>query len=133
MGVGSRTLDDLLRKLEAPAPSPCGGAAAALTAAMAASLVAMVARGTSGWDEGASVAERATALRAELLDLAREDTEAVAGLVRLGRLPEAERAAALERAVRSPEAIHDAALKIAALAELAVTNGKPTMSVDASA
>src|SRR5262245_60085108 len=100
---------------------------------MGASLVAMVARGAPDWDEGASVADRATGLRAELLDLASEDTEAVAGRIRLGRLPEAERAAALERAIRSPAAIHDAALKVAWLAELAVTHGKPGMRADADA
>jgi len=127
------TLEGLLAQLEAPAPSPCGGATAAITAAMAGSLVAMVARAARDWEEGASVADRAGELRAELLDLAWEDTQAITGLIRFERLPEAERPAALARAVQTPSAIHDAALKIAALAELAVTHGKAGMRADADA
>jgi methenyltetrahydrofolate cyclohydrolase len=127
------TLEELLGQLEAPGPSPCGGATAALTAAMAGSLVAMVARGAPAWEEGASVAERATELRDRLVDLAWADTQAVAGLLELKRLPEDERAQAIERAIESPAAIHSAAQEVAALAELAESHGKPVMRADATA
>jgi methenyltetrahydrofolate cyclohydrolase len=133
MALGEHTLDDLLRQLEAPAPSPCGGATAALTAAMAASLVAMVARGTPAWGEGAGVAERAAEVREDLVNLAWADTQAVAGLHELKRLSEDGRARALELAIGSPTAIEEAARTVVALAELAETHGKPVMRADATA
>jgi formiminotetrahydrofolate cyclodeaminase len=133
MSFADHTLDELLQLLEAPAPSPCGGATAAITAAMACSLVAMVARGAGTWEEGESVAAQATALRTQLLDLARLDAEAVAGLVRLARLPEAERSDALEQAIGVPAKIRDAAGEAAALAALAEENGKAGMRADATA
>ena len=133
MSFAGHTLDQLLQQLEAPAPSPCGGATAAITAAMACSLVAMVARGAEGWERGWAVATRAIELRAQLLDLARQDAEAVAGLVQLARLPAPERSQALERAIRVPTEIRDAARETAGLAELAEANGKSGMRADATA
>ena len=133
MGLGHHTLEELLAQLEAPAPSPCGGASAGITAAMAASLVAMVARGTPLWEDGTRVAGRATELRDRLLELAWADTQAVAGLLQLGRLSDAERSQAIERAIESPAAIHQAALEVAALAALTELHGKPVMRADATA
>jgi formiminotetrahydrofolate cyclodeaminase len=133
LSLGERTLDELLTELAAPAPSPCGGATAALTAAMACSLVAMVARGASGWNDADATAAKAIELRGELLALAREDTEAVSGLIGLRRLPAAERSEAIERAIRAPAAIHQAAAEAAELAALAGEHGKRVMRADASA
>jgi methenyltetrahydrofolate cyclohydrolase len=133
LSLGERTLDELLAELAAPAPSPCGGATAALTAAMACSLVAMVACGASGWSEANATAGRAIELRAELLGLAGEDTDAVAGLIGLGRLTAAERSEALERAIRAPTAIQQAAAEAADLAALAEEHGKRIMRADATA
>lgn len=133
MSFAGHTLDELLQELEAPAPSPCGGATAAITAAMACSLVAMVARGAQRWDEAATVAARATELRGQLLDLAQQDAEAVAGLVQLGRLTASEQTDALEQAIRVPAEIREAANETAALAERAERNGKSTMRADATA
>ncbi len=123
MGVADSTLDELLARLAAPAPSPCGGATAALTAAMASSLVAMVAAGSPGWEEGLAVETRARELRGRLVELAERDTEAVAGLVALRRLGPAERAGAIERAAR----------EAASLAALAEASGKRGMRADATA
>ena len=133
MSFAGYTLDELLQQLEAPAPSPCGGATAAITAAMACSLVAMVARGAGGWDEGETVAARATELRARLLDLAQRDAEAVAGLVQLGGLTATKQAEALERAIRVPVEIREAANETVALAERAERHGKAAMRADATA
>jgi formiminotetrahydrofolate cyclodeaminase len=133
VSVADQTLDDFLAALAAPAPSPCGGATAAITAAMAASLVIMVARGSRDWQEGAAAEASAAELRDRLLCLARADTEAVAGLLALGRLAEPERAEALERAIRVPASIAAAARETAALAELAEAHGKRVMSADAHA
>jgi len=127
------TIDELLDQLAAPAPSPCGGATAAITAAMASALVEMVASGSHDWAEGERVAARASELRARLLELAWRDTQAVAGLVRLGRLPATERSDALEQAVRVPDEIDEAARETAVLAALAETAGKHTMRADATA
>jgi methenyltetrahydrofolate cyclohydrolase len=133
VSFAGHTLDELLQQLEAPAPSPCGGATAAITAAMACSLVAMVARGAEGWDEAATVAARAIELRAQLLDLAQQDAEAVAGLVRLGRLTASEQSDALERAIRVPAEIREAANETVTLAERAEGHGKAAMRADATA
>ncbi len=100
---------------------------------MAGSLVAMVARGASAWEDGARIAGRATALREALPELARAETQAVRGLLPPGRLPEAEQAAVRERAIQSPAAIEEAAREVAELAELAEVNGKPAMRADATA
>ncbi len=133
MGVADSTLDELLARLAAPAPSPCGGATAALTAAMASSLVAMVAAGSPGWEEGLAVETRARELRGRLVELAERDTEAVAGLVALRRLGPAERAGAIERATRVPTEIGEAAREAASLAALAEASGKRGMRADATA
>jgi formiminotetrahydrofolate cyclodeaminase len=133
MSMREHTLDELLVQLSAPAPSPCGAATAAITAAMACSLVAMVAEGTPSWQEGTNVATRATDLRERLLDLAVRDTEAVAALVKLGRLAADERAEAIERAIRVPLAIGEASRETAMLAALAETHGKAAMRADATA
>ena len=133
MRFADHTLHELLSELAAPAPSPCGGATAAITAAMACSLIAMVARGAPSWDAGAETESRATELRAHLLELAQQDTEAVAGLLQLADLAPAERSAAIELAIRVPTAIAQAARETAALAELAETHGKRVMRADAAA
>ena len=72
----ARALDRFLDELEAPAPSPCGGTAAAVAAAMAASLVTMVARGSGDWADGAGIASQARALRSRLTALGDEDAAA---------------------------------------------------------
>jgi formiminotetrahydrofolate cyclodeaminase len=104
-----------------------------MTAAMASSLVAMVARGARDWDAGEATATRALELRDRLVALAQEDTDAGAGLVRLGSMAEAERAETLADAIRVPAAIADAATETAALAELAEAHGRPAMGPDATA
>src|SRR4029079_14797952 len=102
LSLGEHTLQELLGELAAPVPSPCGGTTAAMTAAMASSLVAMVARGARDWDAREATAKRALELRDRLVALAQEDTDAVAGLVRLASMAEAERAETLADAIRVP-------------------------------
>ena len=63
VGRAAPGLDEFLDALEAPAPSPCGGSAAAVAAAMAASLVTMVARSSPGWADAPGIATQARALR----------------------------------------------------------------------
>jgi glutamate formiminotransferase/formiminotetrahydrofolate cyclodeaminase len=134
------TLDDLLDGLEAAAPSPAGGTAAAVTAAMAASLVAMVGRGSTAWPAGADVAERATALRQRLRVLGTEDVDAFADVLAAYRArraePErgdAELVAFLLRASEVPLEITERAADVTELAGAAAQDGHGSMRPDAVA
>lgn len=66
----------LLERLASEAPTPGAGAVAALTAAMAAGLVSMVASASPAWSDGAAVAAQAQALRRRLAPLAAANAEA---------------------------------------------------------
>jgi formiminotetrahydrofolate cyclodeaminase len=134
------SLDALLDDMEAPAPSPCGGTAAAISAAMAAALVAMVGRGSSAWGQGADVAARAGALRTRLTTLGSDDTVAFAQVLAAMRdrsgAPEQRNAvlgAALLRAAEVPLHIGEAAAEVAELAALAALEGAPHLQPDAAA
>jgi len=91
---GGPTLDGWLENLEAGTPAPGGGSAAALAGALAAALVAMVARLTTGRKayvgvEGrvATILAEADALRAQLRRLVDEDAEAYARVSAAYRRP----------------------------------------------
>ena len=134
------TLDAFLDALEAPAPSPCGGTAAAVSAAMAAALVAMVGRGSETWPDGAGIAAQAKALRTRLMILG-EDDATVFGQVlvtmrdRSGTPAQRDFAlgAALVRAAEVPLRIGEAAADVAELAALAAIEGAPHLRPDAAA
>ena len=134
--LGTSTVDRLLDQLAAPAPGPAGASAAALAAAMAASLVEMVARGTAEWDEAGRVADRAGELRARLVELAEEDTDAVARVLELFRGPKPapadDLALGLVAASRPPLEIAGAAAEVASLARAAADEGKRVMRADAT-
>jgi formiminotetrahydrofolate cyclodeaminase len=83
MKIQDQKLVDFLDAVASKTPTPGGGAVAAVTGAMAASLVEMVCNLTIGkksypevQDEMIRVAERASELSQELLDLADKDSEA---------------------------------------------------------
>jgi glutamate formiminotransferase/formiminotetrahydrofolate cyclodeaminase len=129
----------LLDALEAPAPSPCGGSAAALGGAMGAALVALVCRASTDWAEAPGIAAQATTLRARLVELADEDVRAfAAALEALDAAGEAGGSRdrllglALERAADVPLAIAGAASDVAELAALAAAEGKPGLQPDAA-
>ena len=133
-------LDPFLDELEAPAPSPCGGSAAAAAAAMAASLVTMVARGSSRWADGADVALRAQALRARLTTLGDDDAVAfeqvLAAMGNRSGTPEQRDLAvgtALLHAAEVPLRIAEAAADVAGVAAVAAAEGSPKMRSDATA
>ncbi|MGI9111310.1 MAG: cyclodeaminase/cyclohydrolase family protein [Gaiellaceae bacterium] len=113
-------LDEFLDALAARGPVPAAGAAAAVCAAMAGSLVAMAARTSPDWEESGGVAAQAEALRARVTPLALADSEAYADVLAAlastggGRRPDL--AAALRRASEVPLAIAEAAADTATLA-----------------
>lgn len=131
----------LLDGLAAPAPSPAGGTAAAVVAAMAASLVTMVGKGSPGWPEGAAVADRAAALRDRLLLLGGEDVQAFGEVLTAYRASrefepgerERELAGALLRASEVPLEIARCAADVAELAVGAAGAGRRPMRPDAEA
>ncbi len=130
----------VLDALEAPAPSPCGGSAAALGAAMGAALAALVCRASSEWDDAPGIAAQATTLRARLVELADEDVRAFGAVLEAmdaardsGGRRDRLLGVALERAAEVPLAIAAAAADVAELAALAATEGKAALQPDATA
>ncbi len=108
---GTLRVDEFLRALGSSEPTPGGGTAAAVSGAMGAALVEMVAALTLSKEKFVEahpairvIAEAASAARAELLALAREDAEAYETVVTARRLP---RETEDEKAARS-RAISDA-------------------------
>jgi formiminotetrahydrofolate cyclodeaminase len=135
-------LRDFLDMLAGEGPAPAGGSAAALTVAMSAGLVAMVARASKGhWDEAGGVVGQAETLRARITPLAQADADAYVEALRAlrGREQLEERyrdqqlRAALERAAEIPLRIAEAGADLACLAALLVENGNPEVRADAAA
>jgi glutamate formiminotransferase/formiminotetrahydrofolate cyclodeaminase len=142
------SLAEFLEALASDAPTPGGGTAAAVAAAMGASLAEMVAAVTLSKEKYAAahdavrpIAEAARAARREFLALAREDSEAYDLVVAARRLPKgteeekAERAKRIETANRQATEVpmrtaRAAARLLAALPEL-VETGNPNAASDA--
>jgi formiminotetrahydrofolate cyclodeaminase len=85
-----QSLGDFLGELAARLPAPGAGAAAALEAALAASLVAMVGRFTTAEEHAATVGEivaAADSRREECLDAAAQDEKAFAAVAEAMKLP----------------------------------------------
>jgi methenyltetrahydrofolate cyclohydrolase len=129
--------------------TPAGGAVAALTAAMASSLVVMVAGLTTRREKYAAVhryaqevLDRADVLRADLLELARQDAIVIAEYLDALTLPQATefertardaaRRAALLEAARVQLELLDYAAEVSALAEAMVGSGVATAIGDAA-
>lgn len=88
------SLDEFLAALASEEPAPGGGTAAAVSGALGAALVEMVAALTLGKEKFADahaavrpIAEAASVARREMLDLAREDAQAFEAVVAARRLP----------------------------------------------
>ena len=135
-------LGELLDTLAGETPAPGGGSAAAIVVAMAAGLVAKVARSSLGyWDEAGGVIGQAETFRARVAPLAQADAEAYDEALSAlrGREELAERyrdqqlRAALERAAEIPMRIAETGCDLACLAALLVENGNPEVRADAAA
>jgi formiminotetrahydrofolate cyclodeaminase len=91
------TIDEFLAALAAPTPAPGGGAAAAISGAIAAALVEMVAglslkKSADGSDAALQqrTAEQMATIRRELLTLADDDAQAYDAFIHAMRLPKGE-------------------------------------------
>lgn len=147
---GKLSLEKFLDALASDAPTPGGGTAAAAAGAMGAALAEMVAALTLSKEKYAAshdamrpIAEAARVARAELLSLAREDSEAYESVVAARRLPkETEEqkaaraqkvAAANKHAAEVPMRTARAAVRLlSALPDLAA-KGNPNAVSDAGA
>lgn len=114
----------MLDELAAEGPIPAGGAAAAISAAMAASLVGMTARASPDWEGAGGVLAQVQVVRTRLMSLALADSEAYARVLEArrpgGDLAPDERdirlGFALGRAAELPLAIAEAAADTVELA-----------------
>ncbi|MGH3998219.1 MAG: cyclodeaminase/cyclohydrolase family protein, partial [Pseudonocardiaceae bacterium] len=133
-------VNDLLDRFAAKQPAPGAGAAAALTAAMAAGLLGMAARfSTAQLIDSAGRAVYADRIRDQVAALAEQDTEAYQAVLAAFALPsepdsEVRRRQirrTLERAARVPTEIAEAASGIATEAVQLVQRGNPNLRGDA--
>jgi methenyltetrahydrofolate cyclohydrolase len=141
----SRLLDlsvrDLLDGIAAEAPTPGGGALAALTGACAAGLLEMAARNSPDWELRGAVVAQAQTLRERLTELAPLNDEVYEQALAALGLPEAvDRTArreligsSLERAAAFPLAIAEASANVAELAAVVSEDGDPRVRADATA
>lgn len=128
---------DILAQEEAPG----GGSAAAVTVAMAAGLVVMVARASKDhWEEAGGAIGQAETFRARVAPLAQADAEVYKDALTILRRREevSERYRdqtlrdALERSAEIPTRIVEAGCDLACLAALLVKNGNPEVRADAA-
>jgi len=142
-------LGELLARLASDAPTPAGGALAAITAAGAAAMVEMGAtltlkheRYRGAWPDMEAARARAAELRVELVRLVDADAHAYAGVIEAMRLPQGDDAArdaraaamadALVAAARPPLAMLAAAAEIAELAAGVAERGNVNLLGDAT-
>lgn len=135
-------LGDVLDTLASEGPAPGGGSTAAITVAMAAGLVTMVARASKGhWEEAGGVIGQAEAFRARVAPLVQADADAYVEALSALRGREALEAryrdqqlrAVLEQAAEIPLQIAETGSDLACLAALLVQYGNPEVRADAAA
>jgi methenyltetrahydrofolate cyclohydrolase len=132
---------DFLDLLAAEEPSPAGGSAAALCVAMAAALLAKVAKASPDWPDARAVVAQAERLRRRTAPLAQSDAdvyeEALAALHLPEQLePEVREMAlgqVLARAAEIPLVIAEAGADVACLAAQVADRGTPERRGDAVA
>jgi methenyltetrahydrofolate cyclohydrolase len=130
---------EFLDLIAAREPAPGGGAAAALTGALAAGLVAMAARFSHArLAASAGIARQADELRARAAGLADQDAAAFREVLDAYRRPRdgdgggrrRRIAAALDGAARVPLEIAEIAAEVAGLAEAVAAGGNPNLRGD---
>ena len=137
----SLSVRELLDAAASEAPTPGGGSVAALVGALAAAVVEMAARASTGWTEAGAVVAQAAALRRRLEELAPANDEAyehaIAALgAPTGRSQEQRDwmlSSSLDRAAALPLAVAEAASCVAELASVVADAGDPQWRADAAA
>jgi formiminotetrahydrofolate cyclodeaminase len=147
--LASKTVTELLDAFASPAPTPGGGSAAALSGAVGASLLAMVAampKTKNGTPEDRAALDEALprlqALQKRLTSLIDEDAASYDGVVAAYKLPKAtdDEKAARKRAVQAamrhatdiPLETFRAALALVPLGRVVAEHGNPNAKSDAS-
>ena len=132
----SAVVSDLVAGLANDEDPPAGGAVSAVTAALAASLVAKLARHSrSGWAEAGATVAQADALRARSVSLGAEGASAYRAALAVldaGERSDDEIAHALDRAADVPLRIARTACDVALLAAAVSEAGLPALGADAA-
>jgi methenyltetrahydrofolate cyclohydrolase len=131
----------LLDELASASPAPAAGSAAAVVVAMAAALVEMGARRSTGWEDATGVAAQARAIRRRIVPLVQDDSDAyAASLAALASIEDAPGSGRDEAIASALTGAADVALSIARagtdtafLAELVADRGEPSGRDDAQA
>jgi methenyltetrahydrofolate cyclohydrolase len=134
-------LREFLERLAAEEPAPAGGSAAALGVAMAAALIAKVARVSTGWPDAPAVVAQADRLRRRTAPLAQSDAEAYEEAIAALHLPDQLEpevrnlalSQVLARAAEIPLVIAEAGADVACLAAEVADRGAPERRGDAVA
>jgi formiminotetrahydrofolate cyclodeaminase len=122
-------IQEFLDRLAARTPAPGGGGAAAVTAALAAGLVAMAARfSVTQLPEASDLAVRADELRRRAADLADIDARAYQAVL---DAPSGQRREALVGAAAVPLEISEIGARVAEMAQLVAEAGNPNLRGDA--
>lgn len=136
------TITNWLDSLAAQTPTPGGGAVAALSAAIAAAQLGMVAAYTTGvkWqdreEQMKEFVEETTALRSQALELMQADAEAFSKVGAAYQLPKdsPERAEAIQQALAQaadpPSKVARLAARVVEVAEDLATSGNPNVISD---
>lgn len=135
-----QSLATFVEEVSARTPAPGGGAVAAISVGMSASLVGMAARFSDEYFDAAyDLAEKADVLRDEVVQLAQADGEAYSELLRAYRIPRDDPgqdeaiAEAAQEAARIPLEISAYAGEVALLAARLADEGNPNLNGDAVA
>lgn len=139
MKIQDQKIGEFLDSVASKSPTPGGGAVAAVTGAMAASLVEMVCNLTIGkksypevQDEMIRVAERASELSQDLLDLADKDSEAFDNVMEAYKTEDKDKIkGALLTAIEVPEKTAEYSENVRELAEIVAELGNKNAHSDA--
>lgn len=139
MRLTDLSLREVLAALGSDSPAPGAGAAAGLTVAFAAAVVAKVAGLSPDWEDLAGAAAQARSLCLRALELADIDARAYAAVLKArddapgldSRLGDARLGTALEHAAESPLLLAGTACDTAMLGALVADEGEPSMKADA--
>ncbi len=139
MRLTDLSLREVLAALASDSPAPGAGAAAGLTVALAAAVVAKAARLSPEWEDSAGAVAQARSLCLRAVELADAHARAYAAVLKArdeapgldGRLGDARLGAALDRAAESPLLLAGAACDTAMLGVLVADEGEPSLKADA--